>query len=607
MKKFSMFKNATAFFRFASFLSLGLGVSSCAVAPDPLSMSAKETFAQDKFERVDVGQERLQGALSLHEAMARALKYNLDTRVEIATTALRLKELDLSSYKMLPNLVVNGGYAGRDNDQASNSFSISRRQQSLETSTSQERNVFSSDIVFSWNILDFGLSYVRAQQAADEALIASEMRRKVSNRIMEDVRTAYWRAVTDDRLVARLRALESRVKTAISNTRRQYNDSQTSPVTALTYERELLEVRREIQRIEGELVVSKAQLAALINVRPNEKIRLQDGRSSSVVLLRKSPTDMIRTALVNRPEMHEIAYRTRINEKEATAALLELLPGLQPYVGGNIDSNKYLLNKDWVSFGAKASWNVMKVFQYPGRSDAIEAQEGLLDQRALALTMAIMTQVHVSNMRYFQAQRELGTAADYLNVQSSLLAQMRAQAATDKISEQTLIREEMNTLVAEVKYDLAHAALQNAYANLFASMGLDPIDATVDLGADIKTLTAQLARVWKKRGDGAGAAHVSLVKRPRVRAFRPVNMSALPTPASTSGLTELVPPGSDQAVASYPRAKQAPSLAAKDQPVSTGTVIGQPAMPVQAPSPVQSVAPAQVVAPSATPSTSAPK
>ena len=584
-----MSMNMPALFRCVGFVTLGLTLSSCAVSPDPLSVSAIETFAQDKFERVDSGQERLLGTLSLHEAMARALKYNLDTRVEIATTALRLKELDLSHYKMLPNLVVNGGYAGRNSDQASSSFSVSRRQQSLETSTSQERNILSSDIVFSWNILDFGLSYVRAQQAADEALIAFEMRRKISNRIMEDVRTAYWRAVTDDRLVTRLRALESRVKTAILNTRRQYNDSQTSPVTALTYERELLEVRREIQRIEGELIVSKAQLAALINVRPNEKIRLQDGRSSSVTLLRKSPSDLIHIALINRPEMHEIAYRTRINEKEATAALLELLPGLQPYVGGNLDSNKYLLNKDWVSFGAKASWNVMKVFQYPGRVDAIEAQDGLLDQRALALTMAIMTQVHVSNMRYFQAQRELSTSADYLNVQSSLLAQMRAQAATDKISEQTLIREEMNTLVAEVKYDLAHAALQNAYANLFASMGLDPIDSTVDLGADIKTLTAQLSRVWKKRGDGAGASRVNLIKRPRVRAFRQTSLSALPAPASTSGLTELVPPGSDQAVASYPRAKQAPSLSVKDQPVVTGTVVVQPAASSQTAISVQKV------------------
>ncbi len=558
-----------------------LALTGCAISPEPISLQELDRFGQDKFERVDAGQERLKGTISLHEAMARALKYNLDTRVELATTALRLKELDLSNYKMLPNLVVDGGYVGRSNDQASSSLSVTRRQQSLETSTSTQKNTVNSDIIFSWNILDFGLSYVRAQQAADEALIAVEMRRKVANRIMEDVRTAYWRAVTDDRLVARLRALENRVLRALANTRHQYNDSQTSPVTALTYERELLEVRREIQRIEGELVVSKAQLAALMNVRPEEKYRLSDGRSGSVTMLRHSPSNMVHIALANRPEMHEIAYRSRINQKEATAALLELLPGLQPYVGGNLDSNKYLLNKDWVSWGAKASWNVMKVFQYPGRKDALDGQDTLLDQRALALTMAIMTQVHVSNMRYVQSQRELRTSADYLNVQSSLLAQLRAQAATDKISEQTLIREEMNTLVAEVKYDLAHAALQNAYANLFASMGVDPVDETVDLNSDIKTLTSQLSRVWVRRN--AGASKVSLLKTPRVRVFNPLALSSaqdLPVPqASQGGLGSLVPPGSDQAVASYPRAIH-PRAASSPSPIGaaalkTGSVTTQ--------------------------------
>ena len=48
------------------------------------------------------------------------------------------------------------------------------------------------------------------------------------------------------------------------------------------------------------------------------------------------------------------------------------------------------------------------------------------------------------------------------------------------ISEQTLIREEMNTLVAEVKYDIAYAGLQNAFGNVYASMGLDPFGDEFD-------------------------------------------------------------------------------------------------------------------------------
>ena len=45
------------------------------------------------------------------------------------------------------------------------------------------------------------------------------MKRKIVNRIIEDVRTAYWRAVSYERLVGRMRALEGRVQRALSETR----------------------------------------------------------------------------------------------------------------------------------------------------------------------------------------------------------------------------------------------------------------------------------------------------------------------------------------------------------------------------------------------------
>ena len=44
--------------------------------------------------------------------MARALKYNVDYKVEIMEKALRIKNLNLAHYKLLPELVVNSGYAG---------------------------------------------------------------------------------------------------------------------------------------------------------------------------------------------------------------------------------------------------------------------------------------------------------------------------------------------------------------------------------------------------------------------------------------------------------------------------------------------------------------
>ncbi|MCB1483890.1 MAG: TolC family protein [Hyphomicrobiaceae bacterium] len=479
-----------------------LAIAGCVVAPDPLTDAELALAADANRAEVTANQEPVTGPIDLYEAMARALKYNLDHRVEEAEAAVRVAELNVSRYDMLPGAVSNSGYASRNNYNAASSFNLTTDTQNFGASTSQDKGIANADIGFSWNILDFGLSYVRARQAADKVLVQDETRRKVMQRVVEDVRTAYWRAISAERLSERLLSLEGETRAALRETRELYDERRTSPITALTYERELIEIKQKIGEIQRELNTAKAQLGALMNLRPGTEFTLARYRSKRESLaLKANLDDMIVTALYNRPELREVEYRKRININEADAALLELLPGLQAYAGSNYDSNSFLLNADWVNWGAKASWNLLKVFNYPARRSVVELGDEMLHQRALALSMAVMTQVYVSRIRFFHARKELAIAAEFCDVQKRLLAQIRAEASADRVSKQTLIREEMNTLVAEAKYDIAYAQLQNAYANLFSSMGLDPYGWEIDRGEPVRDLRASLRQLWFERGD----------------------------------------------------------------------------------------------------------
>lgn len=474
----------------------------CAVHPAPLTDADLTVAADSNRAEVAADQEPISGPVSLYEAMARALKYNLDHRVEEAEAAVRLAELDLSHFSLLPNVVANSGYAGRNSFNASSSLNLTTNQSNFAASTSQDRDIDSADIGFSWNVLDFGLSYVRARQAADKVLVQEELRRKVMQRIIEDVRSAYWRAVSADRLMSRLRSLEDATRSALKETRRLYRERQTSPITALTYERELIEINQKIGEIQRDLNTSKAQLAALMNLPPGTNFKLgHESRKPGTLQLKAGLDEMISAAIYNRPELREVEYRKRINIREADAALLEMLPGIQIYAGANYDSNSFLQNSEWLNWGAKASWNLLKVFSYSTRRGVVERGDELLHSRSLALTMAVMTQVHVSRIRFFHAKKELRTAAEYLDVELRLLQQMRAEAAADRISRQTLIREEMNALIAEAKYDIAYAQLQNAYANVFSSMGLDPYDWEINRSDTVSSLKQQLKEIWLERGD----------------------------------------------------------------------------------------------------------
>ena len=124
-----------------------------------------------------------------------------------------------------------------------------------------------------------------------------------------------------------------------------------------------------------------------------------------------------------------------------------------------------------------------------------------------------MTQVHVAQIRYRYLSKELATARTYHEVQSRLVGHMRSEAKAERISEQTLIREELNTLVAEVKRDIAFAAVQNAFANVYASVGLDPYADALHVTLGVKELAGELRALWLERGEFGGRRGISVVSQ----------------------------------------------------------------------------------------------
>jgi outer membrane protein TolC len=489
------------------FALLSLLAGGCSLHPNPLTIDEHVDYADEKRSRTTLDQEPLSGPVDLYEAMARALKYNLDHRVELMEVALRERQLRVAHFSLLPQAVANAGYTGRNNYSGGTSVELLSDNVtgdvSLRSSTASEKDLRRTDMAFSWHILDFGLSYIRARQAADQVLISNERRRKVINQIIEDVRAAYWRTVAAERTLDQLHGLNHRITRALNDSKELSLRAQASPLTALTYERELREIQREIRNLQSTLITAKSQLAALINVDPGTDFSIRIPRwYKTPKLLGMSAEDMIGEALVSRSELREVAYKERINHEEAHAAILEMLPGISLDSAPNYDSNKYLFNNHWVTWGAKASWNLIKVFSYPARRAEVEARDDLLDARALAVTMAIMTQVHVSRARLIHARRRYRVAEEFYDVQNRILRQIRTALEAGRVSEQTAIREEMNTLVARVKLDLAFVELQNAFANAYASIGQDPFEDGFFSGEEsVQELESSLRVKWRLLGD----------------------------------------------------------------------------------------------------------
>ena len=66
---------------------------------------------------------------------------------------------------------------------------------------------------------------------------------------------------------------------------------------------------------------------------------------------------------------------------------------------------------------------------------------------------------HVSASQFEVAKRKLSTSMKFNSVNNNILEQTVAGHRTRKVSDQTLVRERMNQLVSEAKYDIAYAEL----------------------------------------------------------------------------------------------------------------------------------------------------
>lgn len=471
---------------------LALVVSGCAVTSEPIERSVSEERARTDLQNMYKDQEPLNGPLTLHQAMARAVKYNLEARLKIMEEALAKRQLDLASFDMLPRIALDAGYVGRNNVSASSSESVETGTQSLEPSTSQDRDREVADLTMVWNVLDFGVSYLSAKQTGDQRMIVQERRRKVINTIVQDVRSAYWRAVAAERLLKQIDSLMARVETARENSQSMSEQRIGDPIQALGYQRSLIQATRQLEEQRRALSLAKTELATLINLPMGTQLTLATPDEYVIPELKVDFAILEQEALTSRPELREQDYQARITAAETRKAMLRLLPGLEFSVGGHYDSNSYLVEQGWVDYGVKVTWNLFNVISAPAAIDVAKAGEEVAAARRQAMSIAVLAQLYVANANYREALRQFKTNQQLSDIDGQIVGQLRNRFQAAGIGELDLIQGELNTLQADLRTDLSYADLRNAYGQIFASAGLDPLPDEVQ-STEVQSIATALA------------------------------------------------------------------------------------------------------------------
>lgn len=503
--------SSPAFKPLALFISVTLLLGGCAsLEPDALKPTeVAATVAADKVTlQKDV--EPLAGPLVLEEAIARAIKYNADRRLKALEEAVAYGTFDAGRFDMLPRLVASAGYRYRSNDLISRSEdSVTGLPSLANPYISSSREVTTTDLGFSWSLLDFGQSYYAAKQNADRVLVAAERRRKAIHILVQDVRSAYWRVVAAKKLGSSLRSAINEAESALEDARKAEAEQIRSPLEPLRFQRQLLENMRLLEVIEHELSTAHFELASLANLPLGQAIEVvAPAENINTRWLDVSVDAMEQHALMRNPDLRESMYNARIAQQETRRTLLRMFPGISFNYATKHSDDKYQINKSWNEAGAQISFNLLGLLSAPAQLRLAEAGVALADQKRMTTQMAVLTQLHIARQQYANAAQQFERADAIAQVDTRIAAHVVNQ---EKAEKQTRLERVSQQTASILSYLRRYQALSNAQAaasRLQATLGLEVnIVGSDEMSlADMKNAVAQALNTWESAQLPAPAA-----------------------------------------------------------------------------------------------------
>ena len=283
-------------------IAVFLLATACSLSPAPIDSEQHARRSQDDLNRIRSIEFAPTQPITLHEAMARAIAFNLKRRVSLIERKIEEAELEQSQFEILPTLELNADRSRTD----------------TKISSLDDRITNTASASFTWNILDLGVSYARAKQRADEVLIAKESERKALQDILRDVNTAFWRAAAGQRMMTRVYSLAKDLKLAIKASRQMERTRATDVLSAVAFRRDIVDSVRTALSVQRELREAKTGLGELLNIRPGTDFTLAlPAAGVRVPYLPMSLKKMETFALQNRPELRIEDYNERISDWQA--------------------------------------------------------------------------------------------------------------------------------------------------------------------------------------------------------------------------------------------------------------------------------------------------
>ncbi|MBP9722261.1 MAG: TolC family protein [Gammaproteobacteria bacterium] len=450
-------------------------LSSCTVTSEKIDNADKRKSVMNSLGQLYPKESEVL-TLDLKEAIRFAIENNLEYKLNKVQVALAYKQYDLAKFDLYPKIDVNAAYNHRNRDYIKNLINTPTGDsgQSLIPHT-----IKTGTILFNWNVLDFGLSYVRAKQASDRYLAANEERKKIAIKIISEVVKNYSLAYYAQETTKKVADLEKEIKDSIDLTDQAISQAVGEPEKLLNSKKVLLELYREMR--ENIVYFNQAwdKLLSLINYNSPDKLgSLQikllplDPYLSKLPSIDSKLLSLDTIALYNRPELNQALYKTQEVQRQRYVSVLERLPGLGFNMGYNFDSDKYLKFQNWWSDNINVAWNLLQLAAIQPTLDTIDTQVKAQELTYLASSAVILGEIRVLLFNYKTKLLDYSLAEKQSVYNTAVYQQNLNVFSSGRGIEQDLIKDKITSINSELFKIRVFVDARSVLEDIIVSTGL---------------------------------------------------------------------------------------------------------------------------------------
>lgn len=412
--------------------------------------------------------------LTLDDAISRALEANLDLRVSALEVLAAENNLSLEKLTAMPEFTLAGGYQGRSNEGASSSRSLLTGRQSLEPSVSSDQYRKTLDLDLRWNFLNIVQSVYRSKIAGNAAKAAAERHRQVEASILRDVQAAYGRAFVAQEKGAALEGLLKQAEAHLGKMTQAREEGMLSLEEEAAGSAELLRAMQGAQDLQQQALLAETELKGLLSLPQHVDLILHNpgtGDAEAKSLLSADIKALEEEAAESRPELREAKLTIESAGLDTRREILESVPGAEIFMRLSRDSNSFLEDSRWLSFSATIAENLTSLFTLPVRYRAAKNTRTLEQERALALSVAVITQVHLARHRLALLDQSAALADKEAKALGNLGYAIQKKREEGFASGQQALIAGLQAQSAELRAGLARVEAQDALVSMRMTLG----------------------------------------------------------------------------------------------------------------------------------------